>query len=172
MDAINEESARYNLGIVARSVNVPLLPVSFLRLVNRGRFEYRLDGRDKIDGVEVVRIRYKEWARPTMVSDGSLGDQPVFGWFLVDAITGAIVEPRLEGRRGDARREVVVRYHRDSDLGLWVPAEMTELYTGPEFRWSGPGSVASQRMGIRGRATYSNFRRFQVKTDEKITPPK
>ncbi len=170
MRAITDESARYNLGVVGRSVNVPLLPVSFLRPTNRGRFEYRLDGRDEAAGVEVLRIRYTEWARPTIVGDGRLGDQPVFGSFLVDAITGAIVESRMEARRDDSRAEIVVRYRRDPGLGLWVPAEMKELYSVPDSgssRWS-----AVLRTATEGRATYSNFRRFQVKTEEKITPPK
>ena len=136
----------------------------------RGRFEYRLDGRSEAAGVEVLKIRYSEWARPTLVSDGRMGDQPVSGWFLMDAITGAIVETRMEAQNNEESRGLlVVRYRRDPNLGLWVPAEMTELYSVPEFTGVGRGI---QRSTIEGRATYSNFRRFQVKTEEKITPPK
>ena len=172
MAAIRDEGARYNIGIVGRTVNVPLLPVCFLRPMNRGRFEYRLDGRVEADGVEALRIRYDESARPTIVGDGSGGDQPVSGWFLVDAITGAIVETRMEGRHDDARAEIVVRYRRDPALGLWVPAEMKETYSLPDSGSSGGRWGIVQRSVIEGHATYSNFRRFQVKTEEKITPPK
>jgi VWFA-related protein len=169
MDAIRDEGSRYNIGIVGRTVNVPLLPLTFLRRENRGRFDYRLDGRSEAAGVEVVKIRYTEWARPTLVSDGHMGDQPVSGWYLVDAITGAIVETRMEARSGDARGLLVVRYRRDQTLGLWVPGEMTELYTVPEASGMRGAIVQST---IEGKATYSNFRRFQVKTEEKIATPK
>ena len=125
--------------------------------------------RDEVDGLEVVRVRYIEWRRPTVVRDGHGGDQPVFGWFLVDAVTGAIVESRMEARREESTGLIVVRYRRDPGIGLWVPSEMRESY-------SLPGSVTQwrtvQRELIECHATYSNFRRFQVKTEEKIAPPK
>jgi VWFA-related protein len=171
METIRDESARYNIGIADRTVNVPLLPFVFLRSENRGRFEYRLDGREEAGGVEVVKIRYSEWARPTLVSDGRMGDQPVSGWLLVDPITGAVVETRMEAKQEESRGRIVVRYRRDPALGLWVPSDMNEEYSLPDsggsIRW---GGIA--RVTIEGHATYSNYRRFQVKTEEKITPPK
>ena len=170
MTAIRDESARYNTGSVDRTVNVPLLPFVFLRPENRSRFEYRLDGRDEAAGVEVVKVRYSEWARPTLISDGRMGDLPVVGWFLVDPITGAVVETRMEARKDESRGDIVVRFRRDATLGLWVPVEMKELYSLPEA--GGAGRWGISRATIEGHARYSNFRRFQVKTDEKITTPK
>jgi VWFA-related protein len=170
MDAIRDESARYNLGVVGRTVNVPLLPLTFLRPANRGRFEYDLDRRAEVDGVETLRIRYEERVRPTIVGDGRGGDQPVSGWYVIDELSGAIIETRMEGRHDESRGEIVVRYRRDAALGLWVPAEMRETYSVPST--GGVGRFGIQREVTDGRATYSNFRRFQVRTEEKLGPPK
>jgi len=48
-----------------------------------------------------------------------------------------------------------VVFHRSDSLGLWVPAEMREAYR--------QGSYT-----IEGRAIYSNFRSFQVRTEQEI----
>ena len=166
--AISEESARYNVGWVERTANVPLLPLSFLRPDNRGRFQYELAGRSQAGGIAAWRIGYTELARPTLIGDPQ-GDLPVSGWFLVDSLTGAIVETRMAARRGDATAEIIVRYRSDAALGLWVPAEMRESYGRPEP----DGLYGRARRGVlEGRATYSSFRRYQVTTEEKVAPPR
>lgn len=171
LEALGEESARYNIGWIERTVNVPPLPLSFLRAANRGRFAYELEGRDRVDGIEAVRVRYTEQARPTLIGDRLHQDVPVFGSFLVDAVTGAVVETRMNARRGDARAEIVVRYRADPALGLWVPAEMREKYSQPDIGYSGRSGLI-RRAVVEGRATYSNFRRFQVTTGEEVKDPR
>ena len=52
---------------------------------------------------------------------------------------------------------------RDDALGLWLPAEMTEIHS--VYGTSGPRNM---RVSIDARATYSRFRRFQVSTDEQM----
>jgi VWFA-related protein len=165
--AIREESARYNIGAVERTINVPLLPLTFLRSANRERFEYELAGTAEAAGNPAWRIRYVERSHPTIVGDLQGEDIPVSGHFLVDTITGAIVESRLEARRGESRAEIVVKYRSDPALGLWVPAEMKETYSTPDTVNYGRSGYVS-RSTVEGRATYSNFRRFQVKTEEKV----
>lgn len=171
LEAIGAESARYNVGWVERTANVPLLPLSFLRAANRGRFQYELAGREKPDGVEALRIEYTEQGRPTLIGDRLHQDVPVFGSFLVDAATGAVIETRMQARRGDSRAEIVVRYRSDPGLGLWVPAEMRESYSQPDTGYSGRSGFI-RRAVVEGRATYSNFRRFQVSTGETVKEPK
>jgi ABC-type spermidine/putrescine transport system permease subunit II len=60
-------------------------------------------------------------------------------------------------------------WRREERFDRVSTAATLTLYSMPEFTGVGRGI---QRSTIEGRATYSNFRRFQVKTDEKITPPK
>jgi len=171
LEVLGEESARYNVGWVERTANVPLLPLSFLRAANRGRFAYELAGRDRVGGIEAVRVRYTEQARPTLIGDRLHQDVPVFGSFLVDAATGAVVETRMNASRGDARAEIVVRYRADPALGLWVPAEMREKYSQPDIGYSGRSGLI-RRAVVEGRATYSKFRRFQVTTGEEVKEPR
>jgi VWFA-related protein len=169
LNAIVEDSSRYNIGAVERTVNVPLYPLVFLRPVNRFRLDVELAGREEAEGVPVWRLRYVEQARPTIVTDLEGNDVPQSGWFLVDRMTGAIVESSMEARRGETTARILVRYRRDPALGLWVPAEMRETYRYPQYQ-SRAGVI--NEVFLDGRATYSNFRRFQVKTEETIAVPK
>lgn len=171
LKAVKEESARYNIGPVVRNINVPLYPLVFLGPGNRPGFEFRLAGRRESAGLPVWRIDYKERARPTVIRGYDGVDVPAAGWFLIDQLTGAIVET---GLTLDERRftvEILVRFRRDEALGLWVPAEMSEKYKMATMSSGGVGDLwASSSM--EGRATYANFRRFQVKTEEKVAIPK
>jgi hypothetical protein len=58
------------------------------------------------------------------------------------------------------RGELLVSYQSEPLLGLLVPTELRERYT----------ESAARRPTITGEATYSNFRRFQVSTDQKLEP--
>jgi hypothetical protein len=53
---------------------------------------------------------------------------PIRGWFLIEQLTGAVVETSLRTSRGPATGEMLVRYRRDPVLGLWVPAQMRETF--------------------------------------------
>jgi hypothetical protein len=165
LQAIKEESARYNIGPAVRNINVPLFPLVFLDRANQTRLRFKLAGRHETAGVQAWRLEFTEMARPTLVRTDQDADVPMEGWFLVDPLSGAIVESGMTADVGPgARAELVVRYRRDTTLGLWVPAEMIETYR--RYGTIGWSTLAE------GRATYTNFRRFQVKTDTQITIPK
>ena len=172
VQAVQDESARFNIGHVSRNVNVPLFALKVARIGNQARFRFTLGGSGQSQGVATWRIEYEERIRPTLVKNPRTGaDVPLKGSFLVDAVTGAIVESRVEANDVDLTGRFVVRFRRDPVLGLWVPGEMTEIYEIlPAATYSALVSRAAVTM--QGRATYSNFRRFQVKTEEKITIPK
>lgn len=159
--AILEESARYNLGPVRRTVNTPLFPLTFLERPNLPRFEMSLRGTKDVDGLQVAEIEYVENATPTIARTDMGMDQPAYGRFLVDPLSGAVVESRTIYARANAGQvEYVVRYRRDDKLGLWLPVEMKETYS------------AKARVLTVGVARYQNFRRFQVTTDTRVTVPK
>jgi VWFA-related protein len=175
LKAIKEESSRYNLG--GRNINVPLFPLKFLEPDNLLHLDYKATGKQNIGGMEVSRVSFVEWARPTLVryspsagvvaSASQLKDLPASGWLLVDPISGAIVGTwtRFTYDPDKVVYEIEVRYQRDAALGLWVPKEMKETY-------SGGGQGSTGQASLEGRATYAKFRRFQVKTQEQITIPK
>src|SRR4029453_17942463 len=47
VDRIREESARYNIGGIARTMNVPVLPLAVLSPVNQPRFRFTIDDRQR-----------------------------------------------------------------------------------------------------------------------------
>ena len=160
LQSVMDESAKYNIGPVVRSINVPLFPLDILRSWNRERFDFTLGRDDEVDGVRAWRIEYTERGRPTLVEGLEGEDVPIHGRFLVDQLTGAIVETTVELAKETVNGEIVVRYGREPALGLWVPVQMRETYL-----------QGGRRILMEGRADYTKFRRFQVKTEEKVTLP-
>ena len=104
LQAIQDDSARYNLGVVERNINVPLFLLRFLQAENRHRFNFRLAGTRRVAGVEAWRIEFEERVFPTIITDKQGNDVDAKGWFLVDQLTGAIVETALENRRARVYR--------------------------------------------------------------------
>jgi hypothetical protein len=172
LQQILAESSRFNISQVARNINVPFFALKFLALANRAGFEFRLAGRQEVAGIDAWRVEYTEIASPTVVrNQADRQDVPAKGWFIVDPLTGAILETRMELPIGQARGEFVVRFRRDTSLGLWVPSEMRETYLIRPVEHL--GAVRGDWTTLaEARATYSKFRRFQVKTEERIVIPK
>ncbi len=160
---IKDESARLNIGRVERNFNVPLFPLMLLLRDNSPRFHFRLADKTTSQGMPVWKIEFEERIRPTVIKNPrTQEDVPTKGYFLMDPVTGAVLETRLEAQAPTVTAHVVVRYRSDAALGLWVPAQMTEIYY----------TRIKQELILSGNATYTNFRRFQVKTEEKLTIPK
>ena len=170
MQAIQDESARYNVGAVERNINVPLFTLRFLAPENRERFRFKVAGRRQSGGVDVWRVEFEELTRPTIISDLLNRDVPAKGWFLVDQTTGAIVESTLRVEEHGATGEIIVSFRHDPELGMWVPAQMTETYNSMVQRTLAGLPRLEAIAG--GTASYTKFRRFQVKTEETIAIPK
>jgi hypothetical protein len=153
--AIMNESARYNIGNVSRNINVPTLPLPFLTAAFRGRFSFKAGKKDGDEPGAV--IEFKETGRPTFVTTTGNRDLPVNGRFWVDERDGTILRTELHAIDTSVEAHIVVTYERDAGTGLRVPARMEERYR----RGRDPSEV-------RGVATYSRFRRFQVRTSEEI----
>ncbi|HKE86934.1 MAG TPA: hypothetical protein VKB50_24425 [Vicinamibacterales bacterium] len=155
--AIMNESARYNIGNVQRNINVPTLALTFLTDDQRTRFAFKL-GKPEDEGAV---IDFRETARPTYVRTTNDRDLPVNGRLWVDEQTGTIRRTELHAVATDVEAHITVTFLQDQGLGLWVPARMEERYK----RGRDP-------LEVRGIATYSRFRRFEVKTSESIDEPK
>jgi hypothetical protein len=170
LQAIRDESARYNVGLVERNINVPLFLLRFLQPKSRPRFRFRLAGTHDVAGVEAWRVEFEERVFPTIITDIQGGDVDAKGWFMVDMVTGAIVETALKIEEHGSTGDIVVSFRHDPALGMWVPAEMKETYrTMTQRSLSG---VPRLEPIVEGTAKYSNFRRFQVKIEEKLVIPK
>jgi hypothetical protein len=169
LEAIRDESARYNLRPIVRTINVPLYPLKILLPENVGRFVFSLGQAAEAGGVKVRAVTFTEVGRPTLIRDLEGNDVPVQGRFLVEPTTGAIIESTVSAELTTYFASIVVRYARNTKMGLWVPTEMKE-------RYSAVVQVGVVRQTgeslLEGTARYSNFRRFQVSTEEKVVVPK
>jgi hypothetical protein len=154
--ALALEQARFNLGDILRTINVPLIALEFLLPRHQERFRFRLSGDTVVSGIEVTAVTYEERRRPTMIRTPDGDDIEARGTFWIEPGSGRV--RRTELRTGErnprqVRAAIVVTYERNERLDMLVPVSMQERY-----------SAGSQE--ITGLASYSNFRRFE--TDVRI----
>jgi VWFA-related protein len=155
---ITEEGARYNLGNVRRTVNVPTMGLLVLDPRHIGRFEFEMAGSEVVEGIETTVLRFREKRGPTLIQTGRGDDVFAFGRLWV-AADGSVRQSafQIEERDSGVRIRVDVSYRDVPSLGLLLPAEMRETYT----------NVPGDRLrSIESRATYQNFRVFRVSTSE------
>src|SRR5690606_19239052 len=150
------EQARYNIGPVMRTINVPTLALEILTSRNQERFRFRRRGSTTMNGIDLMIISFEERRRPTMIRTPEGRDLPAFGSLWIEPGTGRVI--RTELRTGERRSDrieaaITVSYVFVPRLDLLLPGTMEE-------RYAGPGA------DITCRADYSNFRRFE--TDARI----
>jgi VWFA-related protein len=155
---ITEEGARYNLGNVRRTVNVPTMALFVLHPRHIARFEFELGGAETIEGVPTTIVRFREKRGPTLIQTGRRDDVFSSGrlWIAED---GSVRQTafHVEERDSGIRLRVEVNYRDVPSLGLLLPSEMRETYA----------NVPGDRLrSIEGRATYQNFRAYRVSTSE------
>ena len=158
------ESARYNLGAITRTLNIPTLAlvllypdyqphVTFSRTTDtKPSLDLQMDERGNSNDVWVVD--FAERRVPTLVRGQGGTSLPAQGRFWIEAASGVVVASELMVDDPDVSALVDVRYALDPDIGVRVPVEMRERYR--------------DRHGSRveGTATYTNFRQFQVQVEE------
>jgi hypothetical protein len=153
VDDIKAASARYNIGSVNRTINVPMLALSVLDVTNRPWFTFGID--KKKDAT--LELAYREDRSYTMIRGRDERGTPATGKFVVERATGRILSSELHADTETLKAEIDVVYDAEPAVGgIYVPREMREKYD------SNDGST------ITGRATYARFRRYQVKVDETL----
>jgi hypothetical protein len=159
---IVDENVRYNLGAVARTINVPMLALDLLSLRNRQRLTFDKHGEDHLDGRIVWVVTFRERERPTLVKTPDGGNRPAHGTAWIDPVDGALLRTDLEfdGVNGNLpATSITVLYGREVTLGLLVPYEMREVY-----RMKTGGDPEE----IHAVAGYTDFRQFR--TSARIVP--
>jgi hypothetical protein len=149
---ISSEGYRYNVGSKQRTIANPLLTLGFLQPEYRERFEYRLAGVDTSLGSDVWIVKFKERVRPTLLRTSDNRNVVSMGGFWIDGASGRVLQTELETSTSD---RVMTTFTYDERLQMDVPSEMRDI------AWS-------NRSPVTGTATYTNFRRFGVSTDEKF----
>jgi hypothetical protein len=126
----------------------------YLTAAHRERFHFDILKRDPQDGIVV---EYREVRMPSYISSRDGKDMPSTGRFWFDEATGAIRRTELDVVDPSVEAHITVVYRLDDGLTLWVPSRMEERYRDRR--------TTSE---VRGIATYSRFRKFQVNTSEEI----
>ena len=151
---IARESSRYNVGSVRRTINVPTLPLTFLLDNHRHRFRFALGKERRIEGRMTRELAFTESSSPSHIRAAGK-DVMATGAFWIDPDSGLIVQTRVRTDDRGLRSEITVTYRLDDRLALWVPWQMREEYD-------------SNDEHIEGTATYANFRKFRVDTEETL----
>lgn len=158
---IAEESARFNIGPIFRTINDPTTVLELLDPRHAARMRFSKQEEATIGAVRVWVVRFQETGRPTIIRTRSLQDQPTQGRAWVDPATGQIhrVEATVQPGFGTGNfiGTIDVSFAHDERMGFAVPARMSERYTNRNL------VVVSS-----GEATYGNYRRFTVDTHEKL----
>ena len=161
---ISRESARYNLGRVVRTINVPTFPLLYLhpRHANHMRFSHK--GVEDLDGRSCAVVEFDEVGKPTLVGTLEGGHVRAWGRVWVEPDSGRVrrIEARVEP--GRQRQAVRVTFAEHPGMDVLVPREMWEWYERSPIVGQGNDLM------IEALATYSNVRRFTVSTSEWVAP--
>ncbi len=152
---LSEASARYNVGNVNRTVNIPTMAFRYLEAAQIGGVQFCHAGTDTVDGLPTVMVDFEEVGTPTLVRGTAYRDVPGRGRYWIHADSGAVVRARVEFDTYDlsGRMEITLELH--PELAAWVPKEMTEV-------WRALGQRTT------GLAQYDRYQRLDVSTTEAI----
>lgn len=174
-NAVLRESARYNLGPLYRTVNVPTLALALLHPQQQWRFRWQSRPARRFHGHAGIEPHAVETARPTLVHERGGGDLPAEAGFWVEADSGRVLrsEARFSHRINAQLREMLstsdVQYRPEPRLGLWVPEEMYDRYDNVPYAMR--EDMESFDGTIQDRARYTNLRRFRVSTETGFADP-
>lgn len=160
---IQNESSRYNLGPVTRTINIPIMAMLFFEQVNQPRLDFKQGKAGNVKRFaelaaadDIWVIEFRENSKGTMVKGANNRDIPSHGRVWLDRATGRILRTELITEDAQLRALVDVSYKTTPGIDFLVPGEMREIYT-----------VRQTDTRIDGRATYDHFRQFVVSTTEK-----
>jgi hypothetical protein len=171
IEAISKESARYNIGDVVRTINVPLLGLRVLNRRLQPNFRFHIDSpgdagkrlpKSPSFAVPpgVVVLSFDETRVPrTMVRSPNGKNIPSRGRIWMNPAGPRIVMTELRVNSFPYEATIHVAYGDVPGIEVPMPVEMHELYL---------NLSASRR--VEGAARYSNFRKFHVQVDEALVP--
>jgi hypothetical protein len=168
-ELIAQESSRYNIGNLLRTLNVPVLALAILDPAHQQRFVFKRIAKRTEAPVRsaaasaktVWMIEYREVEPQTIIRTTDFRDMPSRGRFWIEPETGRVLASELIAEDLSVRGAITVGYDLEPALQVMVPIQMQEHY-----------EVFRDVSRVLGVANYSKFRQFQVKVDEKIAPIK
>lgn len=156
-ERIRNESSRYNLGAMKRTINNPVLALAVLKADFQQRFRYALGKKDPAVGPEVWTVDFREVQSPTLIKGREDGDLFSHGRLWIDAETGRVLKSELLVEQPMLGGQVTSVFRYDDRFGIAVPTEMHEDYK------------LENGTRVTAVATYDKFRRFGVTADDSIS---
>ena len=169
-EKIVRESARYNIGDIERTINLPLLAMTVLDRRMQPNFQFRLAETSDpaklpksaafAERTGAVVVEFNEVTVRTMITTPQGKNLRSHGrfWFAMPEAEVLMTELGVDDYTLSAT--IHVAYDRKPGLAAPVPVEMHELYL----------NRLNNSTKVEGTATYSNYRQFDVKVDEQIAP--
>jgi hypothetical protein len=145
---IMDESARYNIGDIDRTINLPVFALEALRPARQAHIRFSRGKRDPSVGPAVYIVEFAEQVPPTLIQAEGGRDLYSHGRFWIDAPTGRVLKSELIVDDAKVYASSTTRYRVDAEYGIAVPVDMKEEYSLPN------GSR------VTGTATYGRFRSF------------
>jgi hypothetical protein len=93
---IADESARFNVGPVARNFNTPTTAMFFFLPEHLPRFTFKRKGTKAIDGSQTVEVAFKETRSPTFIMTRAGKDVPVEGSLWISVADGTVIRTRMQ----------------------------------------------------------------------------
>lgn len=158
-ERIAEESSRFNISLLARTLNEPGLPIAFLRTQLRDRFRFSLEGSDRKLGANVVVVRFAETHQPTVFLHNNTLNNPSSGRLWIDTVSGEVVRTEHTVSPPGFNATFTTDFKRAPRVDVLVPDEMREVIT--------EGADANAKKLV-GKAMYSNLRHYEIDVNQRI----
>jgi hypothetical protein len=153
-----DESSRFNLGRLTRTINIPTAAFIFLNARFENTTEWSLDSDARLDAVRVWDLRFDQRRRPFAVSMPGGGPLRSSGRFWIEPGSGRIKRWDLVVSGRGATFRVTTEFGPVASVADgWVPLRLREEYDGPRLE------------RLQGAATYTNHRVFR--TSGRIVKP-
>jgi hypothetical protein len=156
-----EQQFRFLFDLIV-ALNDPTVALQFISREMQPKCTFTLEKREKLDGVAVTRVAFKETRTPgEKLALGTPHNADASGRFWIDPASGAILKTQLWATSTHESVVVTVTYAKDVTLDLWLPKKMTETY-----QWKESEGVLTnrtsrgydERMSFQGDATYGAVR--------------
>jgi hypothetical protein len=154
-----EEGARFNLGRLGRTINIPTAAFAYLHSRYESNTTWKLDADERLNGMRTWELAFDQRRPPFVVTLPDERSLPSAGRFWIEPGTGRIHQWELVVRGRGATFRVVTEFGAVSSVpDGWVPLRLRESYDGRGLEQ------------LKGAATYSNHRVFRT-SGRIIKPP-
>jgi hypothetical protein len=158
-----QPSQQYFISEIVLHMNDPLSVLNFMTPREPERFTYSLEGRKKMDGAEVVGLRFQEKTGENIKYVlGTRYNSSAAGRFWLEPATGVIHQTEFYAESKLETGRTVVTYALSKDLNIWLPSKSVETYQERAetsgITGMGAGGPATSRR-LEANVSYSNPRR-------------